>query len=239
MTGVIHQPHFLPWLGYFNKLSNADIFIIQDNVQYRERYFQNRTLIVNKNSNELSWLTIPVKHSRDSMIKDVFAANSNWGIKLANTIYHNYKQSKYFDFYYPELNDIILTSESDLVSINENLIRFILSKLDVNIQIKRASEFEKQKNATQDLIFLCKQNHIDKYIFGEGGGIKYHGLNYFKSNSISTFQQRYAKRLNFPEFHISNKHICNLSIMEYLFYKEIDWLKDRIVVNTLRKTRSK
>ena len=235
MKGVIHQPHFLPWLGYFNKLANADIFVILDNVQYRKHYFQSRTLIINKNNLNKFWLTVPVKHNINTLIKDVYIAKNNWKTKLTNTLYHNYRQSDYFDIYYPELRDTIFNSESDIVSIDENLIQFILKKLDINIQIKRASSFEKQESATRDLIFLCKQNNINEYIFGEGGGIKYHGLELFKKNDIKTYQQRYAEILNTEEFSIHNKNIHNLSILEYLFYKDIDWLKSKIKVNTLQK----
>jgi hypothetical protein len=223
MKGVIHQPHFLPWLGYFNKLANCDIFIIQDNVQYRERYFQNRTVIRNK-KNECTWLTVPVKHNRNSLIMNVEAANKHWKIKLVNNLFYNYKNEKYFDHYFNELCITIFECNNDLVSINLNLIKYVLKLLDISIIIKKASDYEKGESATENLVKLCQSNGINKYIFGEGGGLKYHGINSFKAQHIETYKQE------FKEFHSENNKefnegIFNLSILEYLFKIEIEEIK--------------
>lgn len=223
MKGVIHQPHFLPWLGYFNKLANSDIFIIQDNVQYRERYFQNRTIIRNK-QNECVWLTVPIKHNRNSLILDVEAANKHWKIKLVNSLFHNYKNEKFFDIYFDRLCITIFESPNDLVSINMSLITLILSILGIPTVIKRASDFDKMISATEDLVNLCQQNGIDKYIFGEGGGLSYHGISSFKAKQIETYKQV------FREYHSSNDKdfhngIFNLSILEYLFKMDLEDIK--------------
>ena len=44
-TISIHQPNFIPWLGYFHKIINSDIFIILDTVQYpRGKSVANRSI---------------------------------------------------------------------------------------------------------------------------------------------------------------------------------------------------
>ena len=30
----IHQPNYLPWTGFFNKIASSDIFVIFDDVQF-------------------------------------------------------------------------------------------------------------------------------------------------------------------------------------------------------------
>ena len=58
MIVAIHQPEHLPWIGFFNKMMNADVLVILDDVQYRKRYFQNRNqILVN---GEKKYIGVPV-----------------------------------------------------------------------------------------------------------------------------------------------------------------------------------
>ncbi|MBI3637246.1 MAG: WbqC family protein, partial [Candidatus Rokubacteria bacterium] len=45
MKVAIHQPHYLPWLGYLAKWAAADVFIVLDTVQYEKNGWQNRNRI--------------------------------------------------------------------------------------------------------------------------------------------------------------------------------------------------
>ena len=61
MKIAIHQPNYLPWLGYFYKIACVDIFILLDNVQYERNGYINRCQI--KTPRGLFWLTLPIKKS--------------------------------------------------------------------------------------------------------------------------------------------------------------------------------
>ena len=58
MIVAIHQPQYLPWLGYFGKMLQADIFCYLDTVQYKKNEWQNRNRI--KTAQGWQWLTVPV-----------------------------------------------------------------------------------------------------------------------------------------------------------------------------------
>ena len=71
-------PNFLPWLGFFDKMRKADLFVLVDHVQYERQNYQNRTRI--KTADGPRWITVPVcQNSRaerivDKLIGDVFMA---------------------------------------------------------------------------------------------------------------------------------------------------------------------
>src|SRR5258708_12748915 len=58
MLVAIHQPTFMPWLGYFDRMARADLFVLLDHVQFERRNYQNRALI--RLEDEARWLTVPV-----------------------------------------------------------------------------------------------------------------------------------------------------------------------------------
>ncbi|PYN14894.1 MAG: hypothetical protein DME05_13725, partial [Candidatus Rokuibacteriota bacterium] len=69
MKIAIHQPHYLPWLGYFAKWAAADLFVFLDTVQFEKNGWQNRNRI--KTRDGARWLTVPVRASLGTPIKDV------------------------------------------------------------------------------------------------------------------------------------------------------------------------
>ena len=70
---AICQPHFFPWIGYFNMIYNCDEFIFLDNVQFNRRSWQNRTYIKHFKTGEKKWLSMSLlKPSRSLKINDYF-----------------------------------------------------------------------------------------------------------------------------------------------------------------------
>ena len=67
----VHQPQYLPWLGYFDKVAASDLFVFLDEPQYKKREFQNRNRI--KGPTGEVWLAVPClsKGKFDQPIKDV------------------------------------------------------------------------------------------------------------------------------------------------------------------------
>ena len=51
MIVSIHQPNYLPWLGFFDKIKQSDYFVIFDNVQFPrgKNHFGHRNKIKTNN----------------------------------------------------------------------------------------------------------------------------------------------------------------------------------------------
>jgi hypothetical protein len=64
---AVHQPQYLPWIGYFDKMRRADVFCYLDDVQYKKNEWQNRNRI--KTAQDWQWLTVPVRYRFPEKIK--------------------------------------------------------------------------------------------------------------------------------------------------------------------------
>ncbi len=62
-----HQPDYLPWLGFFHKVSVSDLFVIFDDVPYSKKMRYNRNKILGPNGAFL--LSVPVFFSLEEGIK--------------------------------------------------------------------------------------------------------------------------------------------------------------------------
>jgi len=77
MIVAIHQPQFMPWLGYFDKMDRADCFVLLDNVQFKKNEWQNRNRI--KTAQGAMWLTVPVTYRFPARILEVEVnPQANW-----------------------------------------------------------------------------------------------------------------------------------------------------------------
>src|SRR5690606_31024018 len=94
----IHQPAYLPWMGYFDKIVRSDLFIFMDNVQFQKNSFQNRNRIRTKSGPV--WLTVPIETS-ESLFTTTLAETridnrSNWRSKHATALRMNYGRAVNF-----------------------------------------------------------------------------------------------------------------------------------------------
>ena len=133
MIVAIHQPQYLPWLGYFDKIEQTDIFVILDNVQYKKNEWQNRNRI--KTANGWQWLTVPVQYKFPERIDHVKINNRiDWNRKHLNAIVINYGRSFYFKKYRSFFEDVYSQEWEYLVDINVYLIKFLIKALGMNTE---------------------------------------------------------------------------------------------------------
>lgn len=165
----IHQPNFIPWIGYFYKINRCDLFVLLDDVQYTKNSLINRNKI--KTSRGEQWVTMPVLHSGSfgQSINEtrmvLFEKNHK---KFIRALQMNYSKAPYFDEIMPlfSYNDF----SCDLLSIfNERLIHRVADYLEIHTPIRRSSELMGiTGSSTERLISICKSLGADKYLAGFG-----------------------------------------------------------------------
>lgn len=182
MIIAIHQPNYVPWLGYFYKMAKSDIFVLLDNVQYEKNGLTNRVKI--KTPQAEIWFTLSIKRKFPQLIKEAeLIGFSKEKKKHIKTIELNYKRAKYFDYLFPELKEILEKDWQYLSNLNIKLIELLKEKLGIKTRLEIASNYNVYGKGTDLLINLGKKFNADIYLSGRGGQ-KYQDEKKFKVANI-------------------------------------------------------
>lgn len=165
----IHQPHFLPWLGYWNKVLRSNVFVLLDSVQYRKNYFQNRTLIKNLDGKPL-WLTLPVHAKLGTPIAQVTIAEENWQVRIAKTVEQCYRRAPFFEPCWPGIRDALSGESTNLAEVNARAFRAVLDLLGGGVRVERIGDLPVHASEpTERLVEACAALGATRYIAGRGG----------------------------------------------------------------------
>jgi hypothetical protein len=215
MIVAIHQPNFVPWLGYFYKIASSDVFVLLDDVQFTKNGFTNRNRI--KTAQGEHWLTLPVVQSGQfgQLISDCKIQQKELSCKkMINTLRMNYAKSGYAKMLLPEFEKTLSESSESLLETNISIIKWVCEKLHITTPIITSSSLAIEgKESTERLIAICKKLNATTYISGKGG-FKYQDEDLFKANHIqlqtSSFSPPVYQQL-WGEF------IPGLSVLDTLF----------------------
>jgi len=168
MRAVILQPAYIPWLGFFNQMLFADLFIYLDDVQFDKRGWRNRNRI--KGPNGPVWLTVPIlsKGSYKQTLTETRIDNSGtWFEKHLKAIQRNYAKSKFFKSYYVELEAVMHKKWDYIVDLDYALTELIRGWLGITTPIVRASEIKVENpDKTGRLVEACVKTNATEYISG-------------------------------------------------------------------------
>lgn len=170
----IHQPNYLPWIGYFTKIARCDVFILLDDVQYIRRGFINRNRI--KTARGIDWLTVPVqvKGRYTAAIDEIVPCwDSPWAKDHLRTLEVNYGRAPYYAEVMEEVVAPVLTEAASvqprLSVLNAALIARVCAYLGIDTPMIEASSFSVESASTQRLIDLVRCVGGTAYLSGHGG----------------------------------------------------------------------
>ena len=213
MVISIHQPQYIPWPAYFDKILQSDIFVLLDNVQFQKNGLQNRNQI--KTPQGRAWLTLPIKHSFGQLINKVEIDNKESKLKHLRSLKMNYARSPYFS----EINKItssVLEGDSNLISsISIELIKKILNYLGYKGEIILSSDLKVENTGSDMIIDICKILEAEQYLSGIGGKNYLIQEDFMRSGIDIKFQQFELLKYN-QQFHKAS-YIADLSILDLLF----------------------
>ncbi|KTD62002.1 WbqC family protein [Legionella spiritensis] len=236
---AIHQPNFFPWLGYFDKIRQADVFIFLDEVAYPKSgsgsgSWCNRVKLMN--AGQPAWYGLPIqKQSGVQFIKHVYFSNKTYHLgKLKSSLQHNYRKAPYYQEVM-EFVEPLLNNETDsLAEYNMHVITTLAEHLNVSTRFIRQSELVHQSHSTELLIELIKQVGADTYLCGNGAD-GYQNDNLFTEHNIRLRYQNYNP-LQDESFKMTQDDVPGLSILHYLFHKGIGFKEQPGIAKNLSMT---
>src|ERR1700754_4403439 len=107
MIVAAHQRHYMPWLGYLDKMAQADLFVVMDDLQYEAQNFQNRNRV--KLNNGAGWLSVTLERGAqsdlicDKRIQNGGSAKEHWQLKHWETLKVHYGRTPFSPAHAPEL----------------------------------------------------------------------------------------------------------------------------------------
>lgn len=217
------QPYFVPYIGYFQLIAAADVFIIYDNIKYTKKGWisRNRILV----NSEPKTISLPIKNASDSLdVRDRELAASFEPYKLYNQIQEAYRHAPYFEKTSSLLKNIIFKDHSNLFDFIHHSVILICNHLDIKTTIIKSSEIDINHTLkNQDKVLaLCKSIGAQTYI-NPIGGTELYSVQDFKEHSISL---KFGKSKEFIYTQFKNSFIPWLSIIDVMMFNSIDDIQD-------------
>jgi hypothetical protein len=211
MILAAHQPAYLPWLGYFNRIKRCDVFVFLDSVQFETNSFINRNLI--KTAAGPLWLTVPVLHKAhigNTMRETQIDNARDWRKKHLRSIEQSYRKAPFFEECFPRLETLYQAKFDLLADACWHHLAFWLQELRLVKRIERSSMLPVLSKKSELILDLCKHFGADNYLSGALGR-GYLQLGDFAAAGIAVEFQDYVQPVT-PQMH--GAFAPNLSIVD-------------------------
>jgi hypothetical protein len=216
-----HQSHFLPWLGYLDRIRRSDVFIVVDHVQFERQNFQNRNRI--KTRNGAAWLIVPVRQfSRAEVIYEKQIDNSldgkiTWGERMMRMMDNVYGKAPYYAAHRPFLADVLGSTWQRLVDLNDVLLKYFLDQLEIRTPVVKSSSLGRLEGARSEMVLrMCQAVGADTYLSGTGGSQQYLDIASFEASGIRVEWQRF-EHPEYPQLRPPNDFLPQMAVVDVLF----------------------
>ena len=233
MIVCCHQPDLFPWIGFFKKLYNSDVWIVLDHVinnpKNQKNWIRRVKLEVNGSS---KWFSLPVvksisNHGKGYPIFDwKYDISTHHWDERRDMIINNFRKYKYFSDIEPLLIDFFSKNSDSLSDKNQTFIIKILKMFGKEIHIVKSSKFNLSSFGTQMLIDCILKVKGNVYLSGDGAD-GYQDENLFKKNKIDLKFNNFTPS-SYSQQNIIKNFIPGLSILDIICNCGVNFTKDYI-----------
>ena len=170
---AVHQPNYLPWLGYFHKLSRVDTFVFLDNVQFARRGYTHRVHVMGPAWKSL-WITQNIRKRAvdEQVIQDIAFSDMFWVDKHLKTFEAAYGKTPHFDEIIAFLERGLHADEDGLARFNGGLIQSLAAALGISTRILYASDLPIRESSSPSERIALIAAHFGATVYLSGAGAK-------------------------------------------------------------------
>jgi hypothetical protein len=165
---AIHQPHYLPWLGYLHRMAQADLFIVLDHVQFERGNYQNRTPV--RVNGAAHWLTVPVvqRSQKERIVDKTIDTSQDWAATHFETLRRAYGAAAT-----APLRSIYETPWQRLVELDAAMLDFLRAAFGIRTPLVNSTQLDVDGAKSELVLNLCKAVGADALLVGLGGSRAY------------------------------------------------------------------
>lgn len=178
MLVAIHQPLYLPWLGYLSRMAQADLFVVLDHVQFERQNYQNRARI-RMSDGEARWLTVPLEHgSREESIAEKRIDNRlpgarHWSRIHFLTLRHAYRKAPHLATWLSALAEVYEKRFERLVDLDLALLELLRGAFAIRTPLVKSSSLAPQGAKSALVLDICRRVGASALLVGLGASRRY------------------------------------------------------------------
>lgn len=218
---AVMQPTYIPWIGYFDLIDQADIFVFYDDVKVSKQSWgvRNRINLAGKEH----FLTVPLKnyqnHNDRLFSNTEIAYTTKWNIKHLKTLQQAYSKAPFFECIFNDVRALIIDNVyGSIGDLNMAIISHISDKCGIETPFIKSSEIQGLEG-TKDkrLVNICKKLNAENYLSTPGSAVYIEAETpggAFRKNDINL---RYHKYISPKYPQLGGQFLNQLSILDLLF----------------------
>jgi hypothetical protein len=219
MIVAAHQPHYVPWLGYLDKMAKADLFVVMDDLDFVARNFHHRQRM--KLADGPAWMTVPIVHSggnriNDKQIQSGATPKQHWQHRHWRTLVTHYGRARFFAHYAEEIHDVYTRSWTSLLDLDLHMLTLARRWLEISTPVVRSSQLGLTGTRTDRLIDLCRKVGARGYLSGAGGSSQYLDVEKIGRAGIGVIWQHFVHP-EYPQRYASAGFASRLGFLDLVF----------------------
>lgn len=213
---VISQPMLFPWVGMFEQIRLADIFVYYVDVQFSKGSFVNRVQI--KTSSGIKWLTVPLLGVRlGQKIKEVEVNyQKDWRHRHFEFLRQTYKAAPYKHDVMDLVSTVYAEKHPTIDALSRKSMDVVIDYFGLNhdLQSYLSSSLNLKGKSSQRVLDVVKHFQADEYVTGHGAS-NYLDHEIFEQNGVKVAYMNYLKKAYLQDFGEFTPYVSILDLIAH------------------------